>query len=593
MVENERFEGGLSSKRPRMTGKWQQAAVLVTTLILGLAVSETAARGQARAAEGGKTASTGVGTVKEKETTCRVSGMVVRLSDGMPLKNATVQLENEEDHEHTIATKTGADGRFALKNVPPARYKLKIRRNGYVDWEYGQRKPSDPGAAFTLAAGEERRGLLFKLIPGAVISGRIFDEDGEAFPNAVVMASREVYVEGKRKLQSRVSARTDDLGQYRVFALDPGRYLVSAISPDFEDTAGDRDFAEESQKKGETGYARTYYPGTADSGKSSPILLKEGEEAPGVDIQLKQTAVYRVSGKIYNAITHKGALDAYVGLLPAKKSMDWDFNYGGQIKKTDGSFELARVIPGPYRLIAFWSDQGKAYSTQERVEVGESDISGLQLTIGTGATVTGRVHWDGKPSLDRDALTVVLQRTEMAFAIDSPARVDTNQHFTLQDIGDGDYDVVVQGMSKDCYISDVEYGGTHSADNSISVSKGGGATLEVTISSRGARVQGAVTDKDGLPAPGVWVVAVPEGAHRTNYKLFKAQTTDQYGKYDLRGLIPGSYKIFSWTGIEPGEWQDPDFLQPQESKGELLDVKDDDIKMVSLKVIERKSQWAE
>ena len=36
---------------------------------------------------------------KEKEETCRVSGMVVRLADGIPLKGATVRLENGEDHE--------------------------------------------------------------------------------------------------------------------------------------------------------------------------------------------------------------------------------------------------------------------------------------------------------------------------------------------------------------------------------------------------------------------------------------------------------------------------------------------------------------
>jgi 5-hydroxyisourate hydrolase-like protein (transthyretin family) len=85
---------------------------------------------------------------KEKDTTCRISGMVVKLADGAPLKNATVQLENGEDREHTIATKTAADGRFELKNVPAGRYKLFVWRNGFVGTEYGKKRPSDPGAAF-------------------------------------------------------------------------------------------------------------------------------------------------------------------------------------------------------------------------------------------------------------------------------------------------------------------------------------------------------------------------------------------------------------------------------------------------------------
>src|SRR5262249_21217841 len=137
---------------------------------------------------------------KEKEATCRISGTVVKLADGVPLKGATVWLENGEDREHTIATKTLANGRFELKNVPAGRYKLIVSRNGYVDAEYGQKKPSDPGAAFSLSPGQMKEDLTFKLIPSAVIAGRVFDEDGEAVPNALVMASRETYHEGRRTL---------------------------------------------------------------------------------------------------------------------------------------------------------------------------------------------------------------------------------------------------------------------------------------------------------------------------------------------------------------------------------------------------------
>ena len=125
------------------------------------------------------------------------------------------------------------------------------------------------------------------------------------------------------------------------------------------------------------------------------------------------------------------------------------------------------------------------------------------------------------------------------------------------------------------------------------MNKGGGAQLEITISSRGARVQGTVVDKDGLPAAGVWVVAVPDEARRTSFRLFKSQTTDQYGKFDVHGLAPGSYRIFAWAGIEQGEWEDPEFLRPQEAKGEVLEVRDEDAKEVNLKVIEKKSVGTE
>jgi hypothetical protein len=61
------------------------------------------------------------------------------------LKGATVQWGNTEDREHTIATKTGADGHFELRNVPAGQYRLSAVRNGYFEYEYGQKKAGDPG----------------------------------------------------------------------------------------------------------------------------------------------------------------------------------------------------------------------------------------------------------------------------------------------------------------------------------------------------------------------------------------------------------------------------------------------------------------
>ncbi len=83
-----------------------------------------------------------------------VSGVVTRKGDGAPLKNATVQLVNGEDRDHKIAAKTGVDGRFELRNVPAGQYKIIVSRNGYVQCEYGQKKPNDPGATFTLRSGQ-------------------------------------------------------------------------------------------------------------------------------------------------------------------------------------------------------------------------------------------------------------------------------------------------------------------------------------------------------------------------------------------------------------------------------------------------------
>src|ERR1700740_942993 len=111
--------------------------------------------------------------------TCTLSGIAVRKLDGAPLKGATVWLGTDESHERTIATTTAADGRFELRNVPAGHYTLTVHRNGYVDALYGQKKPNDPGSTLTLMPGQKLVDLVFKLGQTGVISGRVFDEEGE------------------------------------------------------------------------------------------------------------------------------------------------------------------------------------------------------------------------------------------------------------------------------------------------------------------------------------------------------------------------------------------------------------------------------
>jgi hypothetical protein len=110
--------------------------------------------------------------------------------------------------------------------------------------------------------------------------------------------------------------------------------------------------------------------------------------------------------------------------------------------------------------------------------------------------------------------------------------------------------------------------------------------LEIRVSSRGAKVQGTVTNEDSLPVAGVWVVAIPE--KRNLHQLFRAVTTDQNAQYDLRGLAPGKYKLFSWDGVERGAWEDEDFLKPFEEKGVTVEVVDGDAKAADLSLIQLK-----
>jgi hypothetical protein len=532
---------------------------------------------------------------KPKKEDCSIAGMVVKLDGSAPLKSARVELRNAEDYSRAYAVSTDAGGRFTLKNVERGRYRLTVSRNGFVDQEYGQKTPNDPGSILTLAPRQQINDLLFRLIPWAVIAGRILSEDGEPLPWVGVTALREAYTEGKHKLLPTAQATTNDLGEFRLFGLRPGRYFVSATystknqwlaqSGDAED---DRIVAAEESSTQR--YVPTYYPGTPDPAKAATITVKPGDEIPSVDILLERLAAYKIRGRIYNSVTHRPGKGVSIMMLPRNNQVAWSvLSFETVVQDKDGSFVLNDILPGSYTLSAYWFDEGKPYVAKQNIDVGNADVDGVTLTIAPGTTINGRVIWDGKASLEGDELSVSPYSAEQIMDFGSAARVAPNGVFTLKDISESTYQLYVNGISKDCYIKAIRYGTADALYDGFAVQRGSDASLEVTLSSRGARVQGTVTDADGLPVAGVWAVLVPEESHRGHMQMYKETTTDQYGHFELRGIPPGDYKLFSWDQVENGAWQDPEFLKPFEEKGEEVKLQEGDAKSVNLTAIKTAS----
>jgi len=524
------------------------------------------------------------------EETCVVSGIVIRGLDSAPLKNATVQLVSGEDREHTIATRTTVDGHFELRNVPSGRYRLKVSRDGYVEQEFGQKKPPDPGAIFALRPGQKMSDLIFKLGRAGVITGHVFNADGEPMPNVMLNAIRQVYRDGKREFQSSAFDRSNDLGEYRIFGLAPGRYYVSAEELTWNRVVGDREFNPIEKDTGEKAYAKIYFPAALDLGKASTVTVKEGEEIPAVDILMKEVVAYRIRGKVTNLLSKsRGAQNVQISVLRRDSGAGWSEVGSTSVEKAGGTFEIPAIAPGEYSVLAFSYDDGKAHSTQEDLTVGNADVEGLTVTIGPGVNIPGRVAWEGKPSLEKAALTVGAAPPGPVYVWADSAEVDMSNQFTLRDVPEGELRLTVAGMSKDCYVKEARFGDALLPDMSFRVMKGSAGPLEITVSSFGARVDGTVTNDESLPVAGVWVVAVPEEAKRKQHYLFKSITTDQYGHFDLRGLAPGKYKLFSWDGVEQGEWEDTDFLKDSEEKGVTVDLKGSDTKAIELKLIQLKN----
>jgi hypothetical protein len=459
-----------------------------------------------------------------------------------------------------------------------------VTRVGFVAAEYGQRKPDTPGAVLMLHAGQELKDLQFRLIPAGVISGKIYDDDGEPLPSVQVSAVRQVYSEGKRSRASASFAATNDLGEYRLFGLAPGRYFVSCVYPRWN--RGDPE--DETIDTQEEGYAKLYYPGTPDVAKAGPITIKAGEEVSSIDVLMRKVPVHQVRGNVYNQITHKPGVGVVLILLPKANNHEWDYAGSSEVQKSDGSFAIPEVLPGSYTLISFWFDEEISHVNQQAIDVGDADVEGLAVTVSPGTNVSGHIVWEGRPAMEKDELTVTPQAVDVPAGMRGQSRVGRDNLFTLKGLGEGSYRAEVTGMSKDCYLKDMHYGEASVLKDGFTVTRGEAGSLEIVLSSRGARVEGTVMDSDGLPQAGLSVVLVPELSQRENSQKYKTASTDQYGHFDLHGIAPGDYKLFSWVEVEVGAWEDPEFLRPFEEKGQRIVLQDGDHSTVKVTAIQSK-----
>jgi hypothetical protein len=98
-------------------------------------------------------------------------------------------------------------------------------------------------------------------------------------------------------------------------------------------------------------------------------------------------------------------------------------------------------------------------------------------------------------------------------------------------------------------------------------------------------VEGTVLKDNQQPAAGATVVLVPDGDRRSRLDLFRTTSAGDGGRFVLRGIPPGDYRLFAWEDVEPGAWLDPDFLRDYERAGEPLSVSERGRYTPQLKVI--------
>ena len=382
--------------------------------------------------------------------TATISG-VVRSADpaARPVTRATVSLLSS-DLRVPLSTVTDDRGRFTFAAVPAGHFNLVASKPAYVGAFYGGRRPGrGPGTPIAVRDGDRIEGLELALPRGGVVTGAVRLPSGlPAQGMTVVVVGVDGPAGGRRLRLAGGRGTTDDRGQYRIFGLPPGDYLVQVQPSGFiagaptgatdapvttsaevswiEQTTGSARggfaaltgvSATEPARGATMNYARVYFPGTADVGEARVVALGLGEVREGVDVDMVLTPTAAVSG-IVLAPNGAPVPGAEVALREADDALDAMAIVAPRApvrSADDGTFTIRAVPPGRYRLSASTgatargrgtggrgsggrgggagsteTDQTSLWAEQDLTVDGRS-VDALSLNLQPGMTVTGRL----------------------------------------------------------------------------------------------------------------------------------------------------------------------------------------------------------
>ncbi len=226
--------------------------------------------------------------------TASLSGRVVAADTGRGVSRARVSVSSPGLREGFSAL-TDQDGRYTIAGLPAGTYNISASKTSFVTVSFGASRPQRPGTRLRLVQGQEVRDVDIRLPRGGVLTGRVFDESGEPVVRTSVRAMRFQYVQGERRLAQVGSGESDDRGQFRIYGLMPGAYVVAA-SVRAESAPG-----EGTETAGTVSFAPTYYPGVSAVTDATPIVLGLQQEVSTVDFLLQLVPTARVTGVVSSA----------------------------------------------------------------------------------------------------------------------------------------------------------------------------------------------------------------------------------------------------------------------------------------------------
>jgi hypothetical protein len=249
-----------------------------------------------------------------------------------------------------------------------------------------------------------------------------------------------------------------------------------------------------------------------------------------------------------------------------------------------GSFEFENVVPGSYFLTANAIDADRVEIFGKiPIDVGNADVGNLSVDLIPGFDLRIRLTIEGRSRRSDDPQLVVNLRPAIPSTPFPTVERKGDVELAMHRFMPGDYSVAVLSLTNarssngspangSLYLKSAQYGGADVLTTGLHIEASPSGILDIVMADGAGSLSGAVLDDQKKPASGLTVVLIPEPRLRGRSDLYKTGMTDAGGEFEISGIAPGQYKVFSWEDAAQGSWQYPDFLDPYEDRGQSVRI---------------------
>lgn len=489
-----------------------------------------------------------------------IRGVVVG-SNGHPVPHAVVEAKGLDGQMSQAAIADDA-GQFELNALPEGRYLLTGRKAAYLDAVFGATVPGTPGAPIHVSGGAAIDGLRLELHRGGVLAGQAVALDGTPLPWHRVDVLR-LARSGRRDALKRLV--TDDRGQFRAFGLPAGRYTVCVGRERMPFDTGATSLTEQMVEGLLAELARgrqptvshvneargpeAHHDGRSCVGDSpgAEIALSPGQAVEEINVPVLPVWLSRISGTAPRASS--------VILVPTSANLGLP-QRESKVSES-GTFAIDDVPPGNYRLIAMGGNATAREGGMLELAAAGGNIEGISILLTELVTVSGRITTGAEAnaavpsglvvnliSTAADPFAARLSRGSLGAAIVEPsAGVHQDGSFRVSGVLPGSYRVQIEGLRSGWQLKALSRSGQIFEGNTLRLVDQEGVTdLRVLIDTSKTGIIGEVRTPSHLRSSDHMVLAFPRDSGLWgDPDRLALSGPDQHGRFELMGMIPGSY----------------------------------------------------